>query len=137
LLPDLEAPRVPKGTVMSSRRAEVSAKIAVVRGVAAKLHAAEEAIDLAIIKLSELNSELPAARIEAKLSATVCQPAFDLSAQALQSLIQCRRQTVEAHGVLADTQRDIGLGAYAMGDMWKLAFAGQSPALAIVSTEAA
>lgn len=122
---------------MSNRRADISSKIAVVRGVAAKLHAAEDAIDLAIIKLSELNSELPTARMEAKLSATVCQPAFDLSAQALQSLIQCRRQTVEAHEVLAGTQRDIGLGAYAMGDMWKLGLANQPPALAVVSSEAA
>ena len=122
---------------MSNRRADISSKIAVVRGVATKLHAAEDAIDLAIIKLSELNSELPTARMEAKLSATVCQPAFDLSAQALQSLIQCRRQTVEAHAVLAGTQRDIGLGAYAMGDMWKLGLAGQPPALAVVSNEAA
>ena len=105
---------------MSNRRADISSKIAVVRGVAAKLHAAEEAIDLAIMKLAELNGELPSARIEAKLSATVCQPAFDLSAQALQSLVQCRRQTIEAHAALADTQRDIGLGAYAMGDGWKL-----------------
>ena len=122
---------------MSNRRADTSTKIAVVRGVAAKLHAAEEAIDLAIIKLSELNSELPTARMEAKLSATVCQPAFDLSAQALQSLILCRRQTVEAHEVLAGTQRDIGLGTHAMGDLWKLASLNQPPALAIVSTEAA
>lgn len=128
---------MPKGIVMSNRRADISSKIAVVRGVAAKLHAAEDAIDLAIIKLSELNSELPAARMEAKLSATVCQPAFDLSAQALQLLIQCRRQTVEAHEVLAGTQRDIGLGAYAMGDMWKLGLAGQPPALAVVPSEAA
>lgn len=122
---------------MPNRRADVSTKIAVVRGVAAKLHAAEEAIDLAIIKLSELNSELPTARMEAKLSATVCQPAFDLSAQALHSLIQCRRQTVQAHEVLAETQRDIGLGTYAMGDLWKLASTGQPPALAVVTTEAA
>jgi hypothetical protein len=122
---------------MSNRRADISAKIAVVRGVAAKLHAAEEAIDLAIIKLSELNSELPSARMEAKLSATVCQPAFDLLAQALQSLIRCRRQTVDAHEVLAVTQREIGLGAFAMGDLWKLGFAGQGPALVAVTREAA
>jgi hypothetical protein len=122
---------------MTNRRAEVSSKIAVVRSVAAKLHAAENAIDLAIIALSELNSELPSARMEANLSATVCQPAFELSAQALQSLIQCRRQTIDAHGALADTQRDMGLGAYAMGDLWKLASADQPPALAVVSSKAA
>lgn len=122
---------------MSNRRADVSIKISVVRGVAAKLHAAEEAIDLAIIKLSELNGELPSARIEAKLSATVCQPAFDLSAQALQSLVQCRKQTVEAHEALAGAQRDIGLGAYAMGDGWKvLKPTGEHP-LVLVADQAA
>lgn len=122
---------------MSNRRADISTKIAVVRGVAARLHAAEEAIDLAIIKLSELNSELPAARMEAKLSATVCQPAFDLSAQALHSLIQCRRQTIEAHEVLAGTQRDIGLGAYAMGDGWKIFEKGQANPLTLVAEQTA
>lgn len=122
---------------MSNRRADVSAKISVVRGVAAKLHAAEEAIDLAIIKLSELNSELPSARIEAKLSATVCQPAFDLSAQALQSLVQCRKHTVEAHVALAETQRDIGLGAYAMGDGWKVLKADHASPLTLVAHQAA
>lgn len=122
---------------MSNRRADTSTKISVVRGVAAKLHAAEEAIDLAIIKLSELNCELPAARMEAKLSATVCQPAFDLSVQALQSLVQCRRQTVEAHEVLAGTQRDIGLGAYAMGDGWKVFQSEQANPLILVADKAA
>lgn len=122
---------------MSQRKADLSTKIAVVRGVAAKLHAAEEAIDLAIIKLSELNSELPSARMEAKLSATVCQPAFDLSAQALHSLIQCRRQTVEAHEVLAETQRDIGLGAHAMGDGWKIIKGVQENPLRLVADQAA
>jgi hypothetical protein len=122
---------------MPNRRADISTKISVIRGVAAKLHAAEEAIDLAIIALSELNSELPTARMEAKLSATVCQPAFELSAQALQSLIQCRRQTIEAHGALANTQRDMGLGAYAMGDGWKIVPNGQITPLALVEKEAA
>jgi hypothetical protein len=122
---------------MTNRRAEVSSKIAVVRSVAAKLHAAENAIDLAIIALSELNSELPSARMEANLSATVCQPAFELSAQALQSLIQCRRQTIDAHGALADTQRDMGLGAYAMGDGWKIIPQGQINTLALVKDQAA
>ncbi|MBL0924758.1 MAG: hypothetical protein IBJ12_09885 [Sphingomonadaceae bacterium] len=122
---------------MPNRRADISTKISVIRGVAAKLHAAEEAIDLAIVALSELNSELPSARMEAKLSATVGQPAFELSAQALQSLIQCRRQTIEAHGALAETQRDMGLGAYAMGDGWKIIPQGQIGTLELVKDQAA
>lgn len=119
---------------MSNRRADISTKISIARSVAAKLHAAEDAIDLAIVALSELNSELPSARIEAKLSATVCQPAFDLSAQALQSLVRCRRQTVEAHEALAETQRDIGLGAHAMGDGWKVLKADHAQPLTLVAS---
>jgi hypothetical protein len=122
---------------MSNRQVDTRKKIAAVRSVASKLHAAEEAIDLAIIKLCELNSELPMARLEANISATVCQPAFDLSGNALQSLIKCRSQTTKAHEVLAQTQRDMGLGAYAMGGLWKLAEAKQAPPLALVSSEAA
>jgi hypothetical protein len=105
---------------MHNRHVDTQKKIAAVRSVASKLHAAELAIDQAIIKLSELNSELPAARIQANLSATVCQSAFDLSAGALQSLIVCRGQTIKAHEELAQTQIDIGLGVIAMGDGWKI-----------------
>jgi hypothetical protein len=96
------------------------AQIAVVRRVATKLHAAEEAIDKAIIMLSELNRELPEARMEANLSATVGQEAFTASADALALLVQSRAKTVSAHGALAATQSDMGLGTYAMGDGWKV-----------------
>lgn len=122
---------------MQNRRVDTQQKIAVIRSVASKLHAAEEAIDLAIIKICELNSELPTARLGAKLSATVCQPAFDLSASALQTLILCRSQTVQAHEVLAQTQRDMGLGAYAMGDGWKVFQSDQQAPLQLVQSEAA
>lgn len=122
---------------MSKRRVETYKKIAVVRAVAGKLHAAEEAIDNAIMKLAELNGELPMARIEAGLSATVCQDAFDHSAQAFHMLVQCRKQTVEAHAALYSTQRDMGLAAHAMGDGWKIFQADESPPLALVQSQAA
>lgn len=122
---------------MRNRPVDTSQKIAIIRSVASKLHAAEEAIDLAIIKICELNSELPSARLGAKLSATVCQPAFDLSASALQNLILCRSQTVQAHEVLAQTQRDMGLGAYAMGDGWKVFQPNKAADLQLVQSEAA
>jgi hypothetical protein len=122
---------------MSKTRLETRQKIAVIRNVATKLHAAEEAIDNAIMKLAELNGELPLARLEAGLSATVCQDAFDRSAQALSALVQCRRETVGAHAALHATQRDMGLGAHAMGDGWKLFQADESPPLTLVQSEAA
>lgn len=122
---------------MSKRHVETHKKIAVVRAVASKLHAAEEAIDNAIMKLAALNGELPAARLEAGLSATVCQGAFDSSAQALVALVQCRKQTIEAHAALYNTQRDMGLAAHAMGDGWKIFQADESPPLTLVQSEAA
>ena len=122
---------------MSKRHIEMHNKIAVVRRVASKLHAAEEAIDNAIMRLAELNVELPTARLEAGLSATVCQTAFDRSAGALAALVHCRRQTVEAHAALHGTQADMGLAAHAMGDGWKIFQKDSNPPLTLVQSEAA
>jgi hypothetical protein len=122
---------------MSRRRENTQQQIAAVRSVTAKLHAAEDAIDHAIIKLSELSLELPSARINAKLSATVAQPAFDNIGAALASLIQGRSQTITAHAALAETREGMGLGALARGDGWKIfQSAGEAP-LAIVEDVAA
>lgn len=122
---------------MSRRHPDAQLHIAAVRSVADKIHAAEDAIDQAIIKLAELNVELPTARINAKLSATVAQPAFDNVAGALACLMESRNKTVKAHEALAETQRDLGLGAMAMGDGWKIfKTAGETP-LALVETKAA
>ncbi len=112
-------------------------RIAAVRSVAAKLHAAEEAIDLAIIKMCELNSELPTARLNANISATVGQLALDQITEALRSLTLSRKQTVEAHAALAQTQRDMGLGAMAMGEGWKIFPIEAQPQFALVANEAA
>jgi hypothetical protein len=112
-------------------------RISAVRSVATKLHEVEEAIDFAIIKMCELNSELPSARLRANLSATVAQPAFDLAAEALRSLILSRKQTVEAHESLAQTQRDMGLGAIAMGEVWKIFKSELQTPLTLVISEAA
>jgi hypothetical protein len=112
-------------------------RISAVRSVTTKLHEVEEAIDLAIIKMCELNSELPSARLKANLSATVAQPAFDLAAEALRSLILSRKQTVEAHESLAQTQRDMGLGAMAMGEGWKIFKSDLQAPFTLVVSEAA
>lgn len=105
---------------MREHQHQKSERIAVVRRVAKRLHAAEAAIDQAIIALSELNRELPEARIHAGLSATVGQEAFTCSAGALVHLVQSRAKTVDAHAALAETQSEMGLGALAMGDGWKI-----------------
>lgn len=126
-----------EGLLMSNAHEGKLKRISAVRSITTKLHAAEEAIDLAIIKMCELNSELPSARLKANLSATIAQPAFDRAAEALSSLILSRKYTVEAHESLAQTQRDMGLGAQAMGDGWKLFQTEAQPLITLVSTEAA
>jgi hypothetical protein len=105
---------------MRESKQEKADRIAVVRRVAKRLHAAEAAIDQAIIAMSELNRELPGARIEAGLSAIVGQEAFSCSAGALAHLVESRARTVDAHAALANTQSELGLGALAMGDGWKI-----------------
>lgn len=122
---------------MSKRHPNAQLHIAAVRRVANKIHAAEDAIDQAIIKLAELNIELPLARIDANLSATVAQPAFDNVAGALASLVEGRNKTVKAHEALAETQRDLGLGAIASGDAWKIFKSAGEPPLALVDSKAA
>jgi hypothetical protein len=122
---------------MRNRPVDTQQKIAVIRSVASKLHAAEEAIDLAIIKMCELNAELPTARLDANLSATVSQLAFDLAASALKTLILCRSQTVQTHEVLAQTQSAMGLGPVASGDAWKIFKTAGEPPLALVESQAA
>jgi hypothetical protein len=122
---------------MSTAHDGTRKRILAVRSVTTKLHEVEEAIDLAIIKMCELNSELPSARLKANLSATVAQPAFDLAAEALRSLILSRKQTVEAHQSLAQTQRDMGLGAQSMGEGWKIFKNELQVPLTLVASEAA
>lgn len=105
---------------MSRNQIDTQRKIAAVRSVASKLHAAEEAIDVAIQRLGELMAEMPAARIDASISATVGQEAFDRVANAMTAISQSRAYTVEAHESLHQTQQDMGLGITASGNMWKL-----------------
>jgi hypothetical protein len=126
-----------EGTTMSTRPADTQKRIAAVRSVASKLHAAEEALDLAIIKMCELNAELPAARLDANISATVSQAAFDLAARALKTLIRCRSQTVQTHEVLAKTQHDMGLGFFASGDAWKIFKTAKATPLTLIESVAA
>jgi hypothetical protein len=87
--------------------------------VAKRLFAAEEAIDLALARASELNGTLVSARTEAKLSATVGQDAFDSSASAFAALVRARTAIVETHNRLTEAQVQIGLRAFSFGDLRK------------------
>jgi hypothetical protein len=84
--------------------------------VAESLFAAEEAIDAALARTAELNGNMVTARRDAKLSALVCQDAFEVSASAFAALARARCDIVEAHKRLSETKIQIGLRTVAIGD---------------------
>jgi hypothetical protein len=83
--------------------------------VADRLIAAENAIDLALQRTAELTGCMPVARVKANFAAQVGQDALERAANTVAVLVQARREIVETHKVLAETQVRVGLKAYAMG----------------------
>jgi isocitrate lyase len=89
--------------------------------VAERLRAAEEAIDVALIRASELTGAMVIARTDANLSALVGQDAFEVSAAALTALTRARGDMVETHKRLSEAKIQIGLRTVGVGDL------GQKP----------
>jgi hypothetical protein len=87
--------------------------------LAARLYAAETAIDLALVETAMLAAMLPAARADAYLSAVTGQRAFDGAAGALSALSAARSQMVQTHTALAALARKLGLDALAVGPIDK------------------
>ncbi|WP_332659532.1 hypothetical protein [Brevundimonas sp.] len=87
--------------------------------LAARLYAAETAIDLALIETAMLAAMLPAARADAYLSAVTGQRAFDGAAGSLSALSAARSQMVQTHTALAAIARKLGLDALAVGPVDK------------------
>lgn len=87
--------------------------------LAARLYAAETAIDLALIETATLAAMLPAARADAYLSAVTGQRAFDGAAGAVSALSAARSQMVQTHTALAALARKLGLDALAVGPIDK------------------
>jgi len=86
--------------------------------VAESLFAAEEAIDVALARTAELNSKMVTARSDAKLSALVCQDAFEVSAAAFAALARARCDIVETHKRLSEAKIQVGLRTVSVGDEW-------------------
>lgn len=84
--------------------------------VAESLFAAEAAIDDALARTAELNGNMVTARQDAKLSALVCQDAFEVSASAFAALARARCDIVEAHKRLSEAKIQVGLRTVAIGD---------------------
>ena len=83
--------------------------------VAGQLFAAEAAIDGALSAVAALAAMLPAARVEARLSAVVGQGVFDRSSQTIAALTEARRGIVATHRELSGVQNSIGLRAVSFG----------------------
>lgn len=87
--------------------------------LAARLYAAESAIDAALAATAGLTADLPTARSQAYLSAVTGQRAFDGAAGAVSALVQARAQLVQTHGVLAALARKLDLDVLAVGPVDK------------------
>jgi len=87
--------------------------------LAARLYAAEAAIDQAMSEAAMLTAALPTARAEAWLSAVSGQRAFSGAAAAVSALAEARGHLVQTHNTLAAIARRLGLEALAVGPVDK------------------
>ena len=88
-------------------------------GLAARLYAAETAIDRAMAETAALAAALPAARADACLSAVTGQRAFTGAAATIGALAEARGHLVDTHNTLAALARKLGLEALALGPVDK------------------
>jgi hypothetical protein len=88
------------------------------------LYSAEDAIDVALARVAELNSTIVTARSDAGLSALVGQEAFEVAASTFAALARARCDIVETHKRLSETKIQVGLRTVAIGDV------GPKPAVA-------
>lgn len=88
------------------------------REVADSLFAAENDVDAALASAAGLISRMVGARAEANLPVVIGQEALEAMGAAVASLIQTRRQVIDAHEGLATIQTQIGLGTVAWGDQF-------------------
>lgn len=99
-------------------------RLSVGEALAARLFAAEAAVDQALIQVATFAAALPAARTDAWLSAVAGQPAFDGAAATLTRLTEARAELVATHRALAALAHRLGLETLAVGPLDK---PGDSP----------
>jgi len=83
--------------------------------LAARLYAAESAVDLALSEVATLTAALPRARSDAYLSAVAGQKVFDSAAASVVALAEARSHLVQTHNALAALARKLGLDVLATG----------------------
>lgn len=94
-------------------------RLSVGEALAARLFAAEAAVDQALIEAATLTAALPAARADAWLSAVTGQRAVEGAAATISALAQARAHLVQTHNTLAALARKLGLDALAIGPLDK------------------
>lgn len=94
-------------------------RLAVGEALAARLYAAESAIDQALIETATLAAALPTARADAWLSAVTGQRAFAGTAATISALAEARAHIVQTHNTLTALARKLGLDALAVGPVDK------------------
>jgi hypothetical protein len=87
--------------------------------LAARLYAAESAIDRAMAETAALAAALPGARADAYLSAVTGQRAFSGTAATIGALAEARGHLVRTHNTLTALARKLGLDALASGPIDK------------------
>lgn len=87
--------------------------------VAAKLYAAETALDLALTEVADLAALLPRARADAYVAATTGQGAFTGVSGCIASLTEARAKLVHTHRSLAALARAMGMETLAAGPVDK------------------
>ncbi|MFN4092354.1 MAG: hypothetical protein ACK4FG_05620 [Brevundimonas sp.] len=87
--------------------------------LAARLYAAEAAIDAALHETAMLAAMLPGARHEAFLSAVTGQKVFAGAAAGISALTEARAHIVDSHNALAALARRLGLDTLALGPVDK------------------
>jgi hypothetical protein len=87
--------------------------------LAARLYAAEAAVDQALSETATLAAALPSARADAYLSAVTGQRAFDGAAASISALAEARSHLVQTHNTLAALARKMGLDTLAVGPLDK------------------
>jgi hypothetical protein len=94
-------------------------RLSVGEDLAARMYAAESALDQALIETARLAAALPAARTDAWLSAVTGQPAFESAAAAIGALTGARAHLVQTHRTLSALARQLGLEVLAVGPLDK------------------
>lgn len=87
--------------------------------LAARLYAAEAAIDAALTETASLAAMLPQARSQAYLSAVAGQRVFEGAAASIGALTNARGHLVQTHNTLAALARKLGLETLAAGPVDK------------------